>query len=259
MLGVLLLALIYMRYIEPSRLRVERVTLTRTGLPAMTVAVVADLHHGLGAVDDDKVREVVRVTNALHADVIVLLGDYHADGAGVRDVTPEQTAELLAPLRARLGVYAVLGNHDHWSDPHGTERALTSVGITVLENRGQTLPGSAVWLAGLSDDFSGLANPREALRGAPPDAPVLAITHSPDVFPKLPRRFALTLAAHTHGGQMRLPVVGSPWIPESLSTPYVRGVFEERGHRLYVSSGIGMSVLPFRFGVVPEVNLVTIR
>ncbi len=259
LVAIVLALLVYARYVEPNLLRVQRDTFTGTGLPPLDLAVIADLHHGVGAVDDAKVEEVVRVTNGLGADVIVLLGDYHATSPLASSVAPERTARLLSRLHARRGVYAVLGNHDNWLDGPRTERAFTAAGITVIENRGALVPGTSLWIAGLCDDFSSLPDPHEALRGAPMGAPVLAITHSPDVFPRLPSRFGLTLAAHTHGGQIRLPYIGSPWIPSHLGSRYARGHFVEGGRHLYVSSGVGTSILPLRFGVVPEINLVRLR
>lgn len=251
--------LVYMRYIEPARLRVQRDTLTGTGVEGLDVAVITDLHHGMGAVDDDKVAEVVRVTNDLYPDITVLLGDFHTDCGFSRPVSTTRTAALLGRLRARRGVYAVLGNHDHWLNGPAMERALTANGITVLENRGVTVPGTRVWLAGLSDDFSSVPEPVEALRGAPEGDAVVAITHSPDVFPRLPARFRVTFAGHTHGGQIRLPLVGPLFIPSRYGTRYAHGDFVEGGRHLYVSSGVGTSVLPLRLGVTPEVALVRLR
>lgn len=250
--------LVYMRFIEPATLRVQRDTLLHTGLAPLRVGVIADLHLGVGSIDDDRAARAVRTVNGLGADVIVLLGDYSADNAWARPTTPEAVAEILRPLRAPLGVYAVLGNHDRWIDAPRFERALGAVGISVLENRGVALGRDHLWLAGLSDDFSASPDLDAALRGAPDDARVLAITHSPDVFPRLPERVRVLFAGHTHGGQIRLPFIKTTWIPSHLARPYVRGVYRAGGRQLYVSSGVGMSILPLRLGVPPEVNLVTL-
>ncbi len=250
---------LYAWQVEPRRLVTQRDTLTGTGLPPLDIAIIADLHHGMHPMDDDRVREVVARVNALGADVIVLLGDYHASVGFADDVAPERTARLLGALRAPLGVYAVLGNHDQWKDAPRTERALTAAGLRVLENRGVMLPGRRVWLAGLSDDFSSQPDEREALRDAPLDVPVIAITHSPDVFPHLTARVALTLAGHTHGGQMLVPLLGAPWVPSRFGQTYLRGVYRRGPRALYVSSGVGQSVVPLRFRVPPEVNLLRVR
>lgn len=259
MCGLSLTVVLYAWQVEPRRLRIQRDELHGTGLPALDVVAIADLHHGMHPMDDDRVRTVVARANALDADAIVLLGDYHASVGPVEDVPPERTARLLGGLRARFGVYAVLGNHDRWNDAGRTERALSAVGIRVLENRGLVLPGRRLWLAGLADDFSARPNVHEALRGSPPDLPVLVITHSPDVFPTLPPRVALTLAGHTHGGQVLLPFLGAPWTPSRWGQRYLRGVYRRHGQTLYVSSGVGQSVLPLRLRAPPEINFVRIR
>ncbi len=249
---------LYAWQVEPRRLVVTRDTVAGTGLPPLRVAVLADLHHGMHPTDDARVRAVVSAVNGLRAEVIVLLGDYHAAVGGARDVPPERTAALLGALRAPLGVYAVLGNHDRWADALRTERALAAAGITVLENRGRLLPGRRAWIAGLSDDFSSAPDERAALRGAPQGVPVLAITHSPDVFPGRSPRIGLTLAGHTHGGQVRLPLLGAPWTPSRFGQRFLRGLYREGRRALYVTSGVGQSVVPLRLGVPPEINLLQV-
>jgi uncharacterized protein len=253
-----LLTLLYAWQVEPRRLNVQRDTIAHTSISRVTLGVIADLHHGMHPMNDARVTRVVDAVNALHADVIVLLGDYHATVGFVDPVDPERTAQLLSKLRARLGVYAVLGNHDHWFDAPRTEAALRSAGINVLENRGTLLPGTHIWLAGLADDFSSTPSEGDALQGCPPDARVIAITHSPDVWPQLSTRIDVTLAGHTHGGQIRLPWLGAPWVPSHFGEQFIRGVYHQGPKALYVSSGVGQSIVPLRFNVVPEVNLLTV-
>jgi uncharacterized protein len=253
------LTFLYAWQVEPRRLHVQHDTIAHTGVPTLTLGVIADLHHGMHPMNDARVRRVVDTVNTLHADAIVLLGDYHATSSFADRLEPEQTARLLAALHARLGVYAVLGNHDHWLDAPRTEAALRSVGITVLENRGVLLPGTNVWLAGIADDFSSTPSEAHALRGCPPDARVIAITHSPDVWPRLSERINVTLAGHTHGGQIRIPLYGAPWVPSHFGERFLRGVYRQGTKALYVSSGVGQSIAPLRFNVVPEVNLLTLR
>jgi hypothetical protein len=257
--AVLGVVLLYAWQVEPRRLRVQRDTIRGTGISALTIAVISDLHHGMHPTNDARVREVVACVNALGADVVVLLGDYVATVGLVDEVAPEQTAHLLGALRAPLGVYAVLGNHDRWRDAARIERAFRAAGLHVLENQGVWLENRGVWLAGLSDDFSDVPDERAALRGVLAGVPVLAITHSPDVFPRLSERVSLTLAGHTHGGQVRLPWIGAPWVASRFGQRYLRGVYRMGRRTLYVSSGVGQSVFPLRFGVAPEVNLLRIE
>lgn len=251
--------LVYAWQIEPRRLHCQRDTIEESGGNGLTIAIVADLHHGMHPMNDSRVGMIVREVNALDADVIVLLGDYHARSPFAEDVPPSRTARLLSKLHAPKGVYAVLGNHDHWFNAAQTEAALAAEGLTVLVNRGVLVPGTRVWLAGLDDDFVGNPDEAAALRGVPSDALVVALTHSPDVWPRLSPRVKVTFAGHTHGGQVKLPFFGAPFVPSDFGQRFLRGLYREGGRSLYVSSGVGLSIAPFRFNVVPEINLVTLR
>ena len=116
-----------------------------------------------------------------------------------------------------------------------------------------------VWIAGVSDLWSGKHDVGRALRGTPGgEAPIIVITHNPDIFPEVPRRVLLTLAGHTHGGQVRLPLVGSLIVPSSYGQRYARGHVKEEGHDLFVTTGVGTSGIPVRFGVPPTISLLTI-
>jgi len=178
------------------------------------------------------------------------------------------------------GVYAILGNHDWWADPvaqtlgHGpiaARKALESVGVPVLENDRIRLSkdGRSFWLAGLGDQLafygpralslgrSGVDDLAHALVGIPAEDPVILLVHEPDIFPQVPDRVAITLAGHTHGGQVR--ILGyAPLAPSPLSRRYLYGQFLEQGRRLIVSGGLGCSWWPVRFGAPPEIVLVEI-
>jgi predicted MPP superfamily phosphohydrolase len=167
----------------------------------------------------------------------------------------------LKPLRAPLGVYAVIGNHDRWEDAGSITAAFGAVGITVLENQNVTLatPRGPLHLAGIGDLYTKAHDPLQALAGLAADAPVLCFTHTPDLFPQLPPACALTVTGHTHGGQVRLPLVGRPMVPSGYGQRYAAGPIREGGKTLFVSTGIGTSMLPVRFGVPPEVSFLRLK
>jgi len=252
--------------LEPDRLVVERVTVALPGWPSaldgLTVAAVSDIHAGAPHVDLAKVRRVVDTVNAARPDVIVLLGDYVIQGVpGGTFIPPEATAAELARLHARLGLAAVLGNHDWWLDARRVRAALESRGLPVLENQAAPYGSGAgrFWIAGVTDAWTKEYDIGGTLAQVPVDAPVLLITHNPDLFPYVPARVALTLAGHTHGGQVRLPLLGRPIVPSEYGQRFAAGLVRENGHALFVTTGIGTSIIPVRFRVPPAISLLTLR
>jgi uncharacterized protein len=248
----------------------------------LKVAVIADIHACQPWMDIERIGQIVQLTNALGADLIVLLGDYVAGHNKITAIVPDQDwARALGALRAPLGVYAILGNHDWWADkkaqrlgrgPIAARLALEHAGVPVLENSNVRLTkdDKQFWIAGLAEQqaFHGYwSGGRYFKRGAddlettlaevPPDAPVVLLIHEPDIFPRVPERVPVTLAGHTHGGQVR--VLGSAlFAPSQLSMVYCYGHFFENGRHLIVSGGLGCSWWPVRLGVPPEIVLVDI-
>lgn len=208
--------------------------------------------------DRDGLRRVVTLANEQHPDLVVLLGDYVIhDVVGGRFIPPEETAMELGALRARLGVVSVLGNHDWWLDGERVRAAFTAERLRPLENEAVRLTdrGHAVWVAGLADLWTRVPDIERALRAVPAGETVILLTHSPDVFPDVPARVGLTLAGHTHGGQVALPLIGPPIVPSAFGQRYAAGLVEEGGRRLFVTPGVGTSIVPVRFGVPPEVSV----
>ena len=253
-------------FVEPSLLFNESYEIQLPGWPAgcdgMRVAVLADLHVGSPFNGLDKLNDVIALTRRADPDLILLAGDYVIHGVrGGHFVPPEQTAALLGQLSAPVGVFAVLGNHDWWLDAGRVRAALESNGIPVLEDAATRIRGGACnfWLVGISDYMEGRHDIARALAQVTDSAPVLAFTHSPDLFPDVPARVALTIAGHTHGGQVYLPFIGRPIVPSRYGERYAIGHVVEEGRHLFVSPGLGTSILPVRFLVPPEVSMLTLR
>jgi predicted MPP superfamily phosphohydrolase len=248
-------------FIEPRRLVIRREAFTIPHLrESVVVALISDVHVGSPAFGVERVREIAAEVRALKPDVILIAGDFLITGVlGGTYVGPADCVKALAPLQAPLGVYAVLGNHDWWSreGPQLLE-SLESAGINVLENESfEARPGS-LWIAGLADKWTRTPRIDQALAGIPENAPILLLSHTPDIFPGVPARVSLTLAGHTHGGQVWLPLIGAPVVPSDYGERYAQGHIVEDGRHLYVTSGLGTSILPFRFGVPPEIVLLTL-
>jgi predicted MPP superfamily phosphohydrolase len=252
--------------IEPASLRNEDYALAIPGWPAdcdgLRIAVLADLHVGSPWNGLDKLNEIVALTLRAEPDLVLLAGDYVIHGVrGGRFTPPEQTAAALGRLEAPLGVWAVLGNHDWWLDAPRVRAALESHGIPVLEDAATQVHGDACdfWLVGIGDYWEGKHDVPAALANVEGSAPVLVFTHNPDIFPDIPARVNLTIAGHTHGGQVYIPFIGRPVVPSRYGQRYAIGHVVEQGRHLFVSSGIGTSIIPVRFLVPPEVSLLTIR
>jgi predicted MPP superfamily phosphohydrolase len=253
-------------WLEPASLYNENYEIQLPNWPAqcdgMRVAVLADLHVGSPFNGLDKLARIVDLTVAAKPELILLAGDYVIHGVlGGTKVSPEEIAKDLRVLAAPLGVFAVLGNHDWWDDAPRIQRALESVGIAILEDSSVLVKrgGCAFRLVGLSDYWEGPRDYRGALKTSPSGVPTIALTHNPDVFPEISRPVDLMIAAHTHGGQVNLPLLGRPIVPSKYGSRYAAGHIVENGRHLFVSSGLGTSIIPARFGVPPEVSVLTLR
>jgi predicted MPP superfamily phosphohydrolase len=271
--------------IEPLlRLRITRYDLQPPRWPTdfqLKIAVIADLHACDPWMSLEHIQSIVDHTNALDADIIVLLGDYVAGHRHVTRFIPgSEWAPVLAGLKAPLGVHAILGNHDWWEDKtvqregYGlvvARRALEAAGIPVYENDAKRLTkaGRPFWLAGLGDQLAylpagrfrpvrriGVDDLAATLGKVTDDAPVILLAHEPDVAMRVPSRVALQLSGHTHGGQVRL-FGWAPVVPSRYGRRFAYG-HTRTNCDVIVSGGLGCSFMPFRLGVPPEIVLVTL-
>jgi predicted MPP superfamily phosphohydrolase len=262
--------------IEPRfRLDVTRYRLRPKGFPVLDrpirIAAVADIHACDPWMPLSRIEEIVDVTNGLQPDLVVLLGDFMAGLQRFRfdAVAPAEWGRLLGGLKAPLGVRAILGNHDWWTDVEAARAALVDNHIPVYENDIEMIRpanGPPFWLAGLGDQlayhighrqFRGVDDlPGTLARVSDDNVPVVLLAHEPDIFPLVPERVALTLSGHTHGGQVNLPLIGRPVVPSAFGQRYAYGHVVENDRHLIVSGGLGCSGIPVRFGVPPEVVLV---
>lgn len=249
-------------WIEPASLHnaTHRLSLPRwpEACAGLRVAVLADLHTGSPFNGVDKLDEIVALTQRARPDLVLVAGDLVIDGViGGRFVPPREIARRIARLRPSIGVFAVLGNHDWWHGARKVRRALEQEGIPVIDDRAVSLAKGECrfWLVGIGDLWEGRPDVRKALSAVPVGDPVVVLTHNPDLFPVIPARVNLTIAGHTHGGQVRLPLIGSPIAPSRYGDRYALGHVVERGRHLFVSPGLGTSIIPVRFLVPPEVSV----
>lgn len=264
----------YSYFEAKSRLSVTRYNVASprwTSGHKLTITVIADLHAGGPNMTIDRIRNIVEVANNLKSDIVVLLGDYFATHRFVDPVVPHAAwAAELKRLQAPFGTWAILGNHDWWYDITGVRKALADVNIPLLENQAVPLgeEGNRFWLAGLGDqiahrvghgEFRGEDDLPGTLARVRTDDPIILLVHEPDIFPKVPDRVAVTLAGHTHGGQLRIPFLW-PWlVPSAYGARYAYGHIVEDHRPMIVSGGLGTSIVPLRLGVPPEIVQVEIR
>ncbi|MGH6922564.1 MAG: metallophosphoesterase [Propylenella sp.] len=257
-----------------------RLVVTKYDLPTarwrnptpLKIVALADIHACEPWMPADRVRAIVDEANAQEGDIIVLLGDFTA-GLGALKTGPVPAREwgrALSGLSAPLGVHAIPGNHDWWTNIAEVTDALAAAGASIYQNRAQKFSGpSPFWLAGTDSmvahrlpghgNFRGEDNLPDTLLQIADDAPAILMAHEPDLFVKVPDRFAVTLSGHTHGGQVRLPFLGRPIVPSGYGQRFAYGHIREEGRDMIVSSGLGCSVLPVRFGVPPEITVVTLK
>jgi len=232
------------------------------GARPIKVALISDIHIGNIAMDAARLRRVVGQVEAARPDLILMAGDFVVgeDASGI-DARAAQLTAPLAGLKAPLGTLAVLGNHDYWTDPRRVTAALEAAGVTVLDNRAERR--GPITVAGISDAFSGHDDIAAALASAP-SGPVVALTHAPEIAPRLPPTVHLLLAGHTHCGQVVLPLIGvlagrSPHAHRPLYNPrYLCGVIHDPGRTVIVTGGVGAGTVPIRFGAPPDIWIVSL-
>lgn len=246
--------------IEPNWPVVEQIGVTLPRLPArlegLRVAQLSDLHISSYTTAGD-IERAAALAMRQSPDVIVLTGDFIW-----REVWQyaEELVEPLRTLRAPLGVYAVLGNHDHWEDAALATRVLAEAGVTLLLNQAVRLETDApLWLAGLDDVWERKHDMAAALAGAPDDECKLLLVHEPDYADEAARYpVDLQLSGHSHGGQINLPGYGRPVLPY-LGRKYPAGLYQVGPLALYTNRGIGVIAPPVRFNCPPEVTLLTLH
>ena len=261
--------LLYATVVEPNWLHVSRVDVPIDGLAlshdGLRVLQISDTHRG-PRISASFIAEAVRLGIAQKPDLILLTGDYvHM---GIEFI--EEGAALLAPLVSVAPTVGVLGNHDWYAGAHRVRHTLTKYGVRMIDNdrcflterRRLDADAGTLCIAGVGDLLEDHVNFDRALSGVDRSVPRLLMSHNPDAaeLPELrSHRVDLMLSGHTHGGQVRLPIVGAPGVPSRYGQKYAQGLVDGPACRVHVSAGVGMSVAPLRFGVRPEINLLTLR
>lgn len=270
----------YSYFIEPNRLEVNRYVVQDEQLKGVQIVFASDFH--VKPYGQKRLDMIVEKINAENPDLVLSVGDYVCGHTRHSTMPIEQIAKTLSKVKTKYGFYTSLGNHDGWYDPAEITMNLEENGIKVLANSNVqvNIKGQKLYIAGVEDYDTGNPEIYKALNGVGVDEngeydePVIMLSHSPDLFPKMPTAITLMLAGHTHGGQVRIPFLGPIFTASQYHDKYAKGWKQEFGGKLqqvdltkpiklqkdvktlFVTRGIGVSILPFRFNCVPEINVI---
>ena len=254
---VLISTAIWGFYIEPNILIANRISIQDKELSGIKVVFVSDLH--LCKDDESRINRIISKINNENADIVLLGGDYMcADMQGKTTMAPQQIVEHLVKIKGKYGVFTVFGNHDSAFHIIKKMSDLLSKGnITILQNKNTTVQigEKKICIAGIADFSSGLHKINQTFEGTA--KPIVAFTHSPDLFNKIPQNVNILFAGHTHGGQVAIPFWGPLAKPRHLVGKYVKGFYEFEGRKMFVSKGCGNSHINVRFCCIPEIVVAT--
>jgi uncharacterized protein len=242
--------------------------------PPVRIALLADIHGDNFHMPIARIKSLAVSVAALKPDIVLLGGDYTGGhfkkssppGAQMENRSDAENAferEIilaLGELRAPLGVFAIMGNHDCWWNCGEVRRLFARTKVTFLENQAVQVarPSGAFWVVGIEDGQTQAPDFIAANQNVPPNSDVLTLVHNPGLFRWPTNQAAFQFSGHSHGGQVRFPVIGAPvrmsrYTEETVDQPYIQD-----GRVLTVSTGLGEIGLPVRFGVPPEIVLVTV-
>lgn len=252
-----------------KRLEIVRADLFLKGLPkkadGLKIGVMSDFHAGASATREN-IFHSIAIVNEEKPDLIALLGDYMDVQFSHNSKNIENKAyifDALQKLEAPLGIYAVLGNHDHYIDAAFVQEQLSRLPAVILNNQSVTLDNGLA-VAGVDDLVEGSADPLKAIKKLSHKSTTLLLSHNPDVNLQLRRddRVSLVISGHTHGGQIRIPFIDwAPWVPCSDKKYKVRsGLIRETENRwTFVTKGIGTGAVPMRVACPPDVGILRLR
>lgn len=257
LLILFILSLLWAILIEPRLLLIKNVDLyipnwSKT-LNNTKVAVISDLHIGSKNVNLKKVEEVVRKTNPESPDIIFLLGDYDTYLISKSKIPPEKISMALSKLKAKYAIISILGNHDI-SHQEIVKAILAKTQIKLLDGEKTNIKirNESINIIGTKDlwHFPNTDKIIEITKNT--KGPTILLSHNPDLYDKIPPNVSLILSGHTHGGEVRFPFIGAPFVPSEYGQRFLKGHVAENNKHIYITSGIG-SLTRFRLGNIPEI------
>ncbi len=244
----------YGLFIEPNKLKVNHYTIQDNQLKGIKIVFASDFH--IKPHQQKRLKKVIELINAENPDLVLSVGDFVSGHNEKMTMSIEDISKELGKIKSKYGFYTTLGNHDGWYGVDRVTKSLQANGIKILNNESVSIQvtDKTVYIAGVEDLMTGKPNIYKALDGT--KSPTILLTHSPDMFVKVPEDVNLTLAGHTHGGQVRIPLFGPIFTASRYGSKYTKGLIEEKGKKLITTTGIGTSILPVRFNCLPEIIVI---
>ena len=259
------LCLLYGFFIEPKRLLVKhhQLLVEHSLDKPLKIGVISDVHIGGYHMSPERVVVIVSKLNELELDIVLITGDFISGHTPREEMDDhfndavEQGLKAFEQLNAKLGTVAVIGNHDVWYDAAYVAETLEQVGVTVLSND-VTHVGTNICVVGLADNLTQEEDPKSFAKCRPNDF-IVALMHSPDSFLFLRSDVQFAAAGHTHAGQINIPMLGRFSDIIELGREYKYGLESYNGVPVYISAGLGTSMLPARFRAPPEITVLTLQ
>ena len=253
LITILLLAF-YAFFIEPNNLEVTNYKIKDKDLAGIKIVFASDFH--IKPHQNKQLKNIVEKINAQNPDIVLYGGDFVSGHVQGLTMPIDKIAAELGKVKSKYGIFSCIGNHDVWFDLDAVTNALEKNNIKVLYNQNAKIKinKKEIFIAGLQYKPFNMIPMIETLKDT--KSPTILLTHSPDEFVDVPQSVNLTLAGHTHGGQIRLPFFGAILTASEYGQKYVLGLIEENNKKMIVSKGIGVSILAFRFMCRPEIVVV---
>jgi uncharacterized protein len=230
------------------------------GEPPLKVLLLSDIHVAGPDMPPERLERLVHSFNRLKPDLVLIAGDLVSEKRlSTHIYTAAEVVRPLGKLKAPLGVVVTPGNHDHWFAPAALRTDLEAQGLTVLQN--EAVRRGPLIIGGVDDDFTGHDDVTATYNAMAslPALPRILLTHSPDIVPDLPSPMAVVFAGHTHCGQIVLPLIGAISYVSRFGDRFACGLIDDAGQTVVVGAGFGTSILPLRYGAMPDAWLVTLK
>lgn len=251
---LIILLLIYCFFIEPNMLTITHYKINDKDLSGIRIVFVGDFH--IKPNQEKRLKKVINTINKQNPDIVLSVGDFVSGHQENMTMPIEDIAKQLKNIKSKYGFYTVLGNHDWWQDGEHIKEILSKSGIIVLENSNKNIQinNKNIYISGVDDMMTRETDITSALANT--KNPTILLSHNPDIFPYIPQEVNLTLAGHTHGGQVRFPIIGAPIVPSYYGDLYSQGLIIENNKKMIVTKGIGNSILSIRFNCIPEIVVI---